>query len=339
MVDEGVGKTRGVVTVGAIPDGVLVNGRLRHSSNAKGNVCRPAIVAGCTISRDTQVVEYRRGEHVARMADTAILIRGQMVCPLDQIGVGWKELRCMATLAALSDVRMNRRQEVRECEAVGKLVAEAAIILGRDVVVRLRRGDAGVVAGGAISRIYPSMAIGDSRKGGEVAGVVTVRAVQVCGYVITRFAEADSAVMAGRTVARIYPEMIENCIPEVHRVVANDTILGGWQMIAELADGDHVVVAHLAAVDHTEVIIGAGGESARRVADAAVFAGRHVVGQFPASADPMTGGTVIDNTGMVEHPLGEAVGVVTGTAVVIGGGVGGGGRLSGRSNAVVVVVA
>ena len=161
-------------------------------------------------------------------------------------------------------------------------MADAAVILGWNVDVRLRRGDTGVMAGSTTIRIDPGVAVGDSCKSREVADIVAVRTVQACGHVPHRLAGTDLTVVAGRTVAGIYADMLENRIAEVRGVVADGTIFGGWQMTAELADGDHVVVARLAPTGDIEVIICACFEAPWRVAEAAVVDGGHVVGRFTA---------------------------------------------------------
>lgn len=79
MVDESVCKTYGVVAISTISAGVLVNGRLRLTASAKGDVCRAAIVARRTGSADSHMIKYRWGEQFVRMADITILARGQMI--------------------------------------------------------------------------------------------------------------------------------------------------------------------------------------------------------------------------------------------------------------------
>lgn len=178
VINKGIGEAGRVVANGAITVGIVMNGTRRHASRTKHREGRTAIVAGRAPVRDTDMIEHRRGEHVAGMADPTILIRRQMGRTLNQIRAGREKLTRVAAFASGSDIQMNIGQKRRESEIVGELMAGAAVVLGRNMVDLLRRRDTCIVAGRAVIRINSSMAVGDSGKGSEVPDIVAVRAIK-----------------------------------------------------------------------------------------------------------------------------------------------------------------
>ena len=88
------------------------------------------------------------------------------------------------------------------------------------------------------------------------------------------------------------------------------------------------------------MIVDAGGKRTRAVADTTVLEGRHMVNRLAARSHAMAGGAIVDDAGVVDECVGEAVGVVAHAAVFDGNRMRGHrGRLAGCINAVVVVVA
>ena len=88
------------------------------------------------------------------------------------------------------------------------------------------------------------------------------------------------------------------------------------------------------------MIVDAGGKRTRAVADTTVLERRHVVNRLAARSHTVAGGAIVDDAGVVDECVGEAVGVVAHAAVFDGNRMRGHrGRLAGCINAVVVVVA
>ena len=121
------------------------------------------------------------------------------------------------------------------------------------------------------------------------------------------------------------------------RVVAHRAVFGRRQVIEELAQRDYIVVAGLAVVDHTGMIIGTAGKGAGGVTHAAVLAGRHMVCVFSNRGDAVAGSAVIHDAGVIKRRADEAGGVVT--EVTVFGCRNVAGRLADRIDAVVAVMA
>lgn len=60
---------------------------------------------------------------------------------------------------------------------------------------------------------------------------------------IDRLSNTDPTVMASRAVVGIYAHVIKHCTCKVRGVMAYGAIRRGWQVINELANADHSVVA------------------------------------------------------------------------------------------------
>lgn len=166
-----------------------------------------------------------------------------MACALHPVRSAGEESSDMATFATTVNVRMQRAEESRRDKDIGRVVTGTAIILCRYVIGLLRRCDAGIVAGRAVTGIYTHVAERYARKGREVADVMAGTAIQGRRQMIDRLADADPTVMANSAVAGIYTHMIERRAGEVRGGVTDDAILGSRQVIDQLADADHVVVA------------------------------------------------------------------------------------------------
>lgn len=219
-------------------------------------------------------------------------------------------------------------------------MAQAALRLRRDVIGDLRRGDARGVAGSAVTGIYPQMTECDAGKGVVVEDIVTRGAVQRCRQVIEGLARGDTRAVAECTVTRIYAHVVEHRVREVNRVVAYHAILGGRNVVVELAECDRIVMAGRTVVDHTEVVVDTGRKGTGSVADAAVLRRRHMTGVHARGGDAMAGSAVVHDSGVIEYATCETVRVVAGAAIRCGRGVTGHrGTLPGCVDAVVVVVA
>ncbi|MAF84187.1 MAG: hypothetical protein CL797_08805 [Chromatiales bacterium] len=166
-----------------------------------------------------------------------------MACRLNQIGIGGEELTDMTTFTPTGNALMNRDEKGCRRKNTSGVVTDTAIILSRNVVHRLRSCDTRVMAGCTIVWIYPQVTEGYSCESREVSDNVTRRAIQGCRYVIGGFSETDFAVMAKRTIAGIDTHVIERRTCKVDGVMAHGAILGGRQVIEELTDADHIVVA------------------------------------------------------------------------------------------------
>lgn len=134
--------------------------------------------------------------------------------------------------------------------------------------------------------------------------------------------------------------MIKCRSSEVRGGMADNTVLAGRQVIDELTEGDDVVVTTFAVVDNACMIEGAGGEGARRVANAAVRGCGHVICVFSDGVNTVAGCTVVDNASMVDKRIGERIGVVARPTIGGCGRMGGhSGAFARRANAVAIVVA
>jgi len=318
VIDKGIGKADGVVADGAVAAGVLVNRRCGLAQCAEGYVVGTAVVTGCAVSGDAAMVESCRHEPCHGMAEVTVLIGWQMVRSFDQLRIDRKELIDVATFAAARNVLMLSEQEHAAGKCHGGIVADAAIFLRGYVIGFFRRCNACVVAGGAVRRVYPCMVESNAGEAVEIADVMARRAVERGGQVIFRLAGTDPAIMTGGAIAGIDTDVVEGCVSEVHCVVACYAIKCGRNMTGELTDRDHIVVAGRAIIDDAEVVVAAGRETARRMADTAVFAGRHVIGRFAACSDPMAGSAVTDDVCMIDKRVTEIIGVVAESAVGAG---------------------
>ena len=323
MINEGVGEAAGVVAHGAVAAGVLVNRRCSGTSGAQGNMPGAAVMTRSAISRDAGVIENRWCEHGVQMAQVAILIRWQVAGLFRQIRSGREEPTDMAALTTLNDVGVQYGQKGRGTEADGGIMTGTALVLSRDVIRHLGGRDPGGVARSAVPWIDPCVAEHYPGEAVVVADVMAIRTIEGCRNVIGGLAGADETVVAGRTIAGIDAGVIEDRACEIRGVMALHTVSRRGQVIRQLTQGDDIVVAEGAVVDHTEVIIGARGEGARRVADAAVLGGGHVVIGFSTCRDAVARRAIVDNTGVVEDTRCKTVGVVAHPAIGTGGGVSG----------------
>lgn len=111
-------------------------------------------------------------------------------------------------------------------------------------------------------------------------------------------------------------------------------------MVDELANADHIVVARLTVIDHTEMIVAARDKGARGVTNTAVLDGGHVIDRFTARRHTMTGGAIVHDAGVIDECTSETIGVMAGSTVLDSCRVRGhSGRLTGRIDTVVIVVA
>ena len=161
---------------------------------------------------------------------------------------------------------------------------------------------------------------------------VTRGAVLVGHNMACRFSFAYIAIMAGQAVAGISARMVKQRTGKADGRMAVGTILVvrcRRDVINEFADADPVIVTRGTVVDDAGMIIGAGAESARCMANTAILAGRHVsiesgCGRHAArragAIRHMAGdATVIHNARMVDtESRAEAQGVVAETAIGAG---------------------
>lgn len=121
--------------------------------------------------------------------------------------------------------------------------------------------------------------------------------------------------MAACTVSAVDPHVIESRAGELDGIVAGRAILRRRQVVGQFADGDHVVVTALTATGDAGMIVGAGGESAWRVADAAVLEGRHVIQVLARGGHTVARRTVVDDPRVIEHHR-EVIRIVADAAVL-----------------------
>jgi hypothetical protein len=105
------------------------------------------------------------------------------------------ESTIVTTFTTTGNARMNRAERCR-CKQGRGIVADTALSLRRDMINDLGRCDTGGMAGCAIAGIYTQVVKGDTRKGGEVVGVMARRAVQDRRQMIQRLSRGDVTIMA-----------------------------------------------------------------------------------------------------------------------------------------------
>lgn len=81
----------------------------------------------------------------------------------------------MTAFAATADVGMNKTEKSRRGKTawVGVIVAQAAIILCRDMILSLADGDSSIMARGAVATVYAQMIEANAGKGIEEVRAVT----------------------------------------------------------------------------------------------------------------------------------------------------------------------
>lgn len=81
----------------------------------------------------------------------------------------------MTALAATADAGMNKTEKSRRGKTalIGVNVTQAAIILSRDMILRLADGDVSIMARGAVATVYTEMIEADAGKGIEEVRAVT----------------------------------------------------------------------------------------------------------------------------------------------------------------------
>ena len=119
------------------------------------------------------MVENGGCERGRRVAQVTILVRRQMVCRFNQIGIGGKESTDMTTFAPTCNALMNRDEKGCRRKNTSGVVADTAIILSRDVIYLLGSGYARVMAGCTIVGIYAQVVEGYSCEGRKVVDDVT----------------------------------------------------------------------------------------------------------------------------------------------------------------------
>ena len=202
-------------------------------------------------------------------------------------------------------------------------MADTALSLRRDMINDLGRCDTGGMAGCAIVGIYTQVVKGDTRKGGEVVGVMARRAVQDRRQMIQRLSKGDVTVMAGRAVVG-YADVVKRRVCKVDGVMAISTILveQGWYVIREFTDTAHIVVAGVARTHkrRSGMIKGARAKRPRGMADTAILVGRHVgiergfkrhAARCTRPISNMTGKTAITHdTSMIKDCVSKTLGVM-----------------------------
>ena len=119
-------------------------------------------------------IRRKRGVDVAQVA---ILVGRQVIAVLEPGRIGGEKELGMATLAALRNAVVNIGEEVIDQEIAGRCMANAAIVLGRNVIEFLRCRQAGVVARRAIVRVYALVVINNPGESREVGNTVARRAI------------------------------------------------------------------------------------------------------------------------------------------------------------------
>jgi hypothetical protein len=188
MVDKRVSETGRVVAKGAIAGGVLMHRGTGLTQGAETNETGAAIMAGPTIVGDTRVVETRRDEHGRRMAKSTILARRQMVCAFNEIRIRREKLTHMATFTAPRNIQMQSDKERCRCKRTGRVMADTAVILRRDMIDIFRRCDTGVMTGRASVGVYTQVIETYASEARVVVDDVARRTIQRCRQMIRRLA-------------------------------------------------------------------------------------------------------------------------------------------------------
>jgi len=264
------------------------------------------------------------------MADVTILGRWQMTCLLHSIRVVGNKSSGMTTFAATYETRMHSRQKCRRGETtrIGVIVTLAAFSLCRDVISMLGHRDARVMAGCTIIVDETRIMEKSARECIKGAGTVARRAIQVDLYQIglhmtNRLASTDRAVMARRAIAA-NAHVVKRCICKVGDIMANGAILAigsGRYVIRQLPYTDPVVVARIAAITDTGMVVGACAEATRGMANTAILQGRHVgiergakrhTARSTGSICNVTGeATITHDASMIEDSVSETHSVMT----------------------------
>jgi hypothetical protein len=207
-------------------------------------------------------------------------------------------------------------------------VTLTAFSLRRDMINDLGCCDTGGMAGCAIAGIYTQVVKADTRKGGEVVGVMARRAIQACRQMVQGLSKGDVTVMAGRAVVG-YAGVVKRCICKVNGVMAIGTILveQGWYVIRQFTDTGHIVVAGVARTHkrRSGMIKGARAKRPRGMAGTAILVGRHMgiergakrhAARCARSISNMTGKTAITHdTSMIKDCVSKTLGVMTPPAI------------------------
>jgi len=341
VVDVGTHETRGDVALGAIARRTLMDGRIGLSDCSGRNMVQVAVVAGGAVVGNARMRKRRdrRPEGRRGVTPIAVLWRREVVCRLVQEWIVGVEPADMAPFATAGNARMNCIQKRSRREYIGRVVADAAIILRGNVIDLFGSCYAGIMAGGAVVLIDAQVIEADAGKTGRIVAVAG-GAIQGRRYVIDWLSDTDVAVMAQGAVAGIDEQVIEGRIGKFSGGMAVDAILIvriGRHVIHEFADADHVVMTQRAVVRDAGMIVDAAGKGAGGMTHRAIFEGWHVVRRLAARGHPMTRSAVVDDATMVENCSGESHGAMATTAIGVRGWVREGFRE--RVDAVVVIVA
>ena len=207
------------------------------------NAACVAIVARRAIIDDADVIKNRRPEAGRRMAITAILSRRQMPCCLHQIGPRGEEAADMAAFATAGNILMSGEQKRCGFKRNGGIVANAAILIGRNVVEFFRRGDTRSMAGRAVVGIDTQMIKAYAGEAREVSDVMTRRTIEICRHMAGRLANTYPSVMTRCAVVEIDTQMSKGRIRKVDGVMAVGAICTGGYVVRKLAEGDDIVMA------------------------------------------------------------------------------------------------
>ena len=164
------------------------------------------VVARNTIVGNPGMVEGIRHERSNSVAQVTILVGWQVTAVLEAGRISGEEEFGVTALAAPRNNVMNGAEESGRFEIDSRIVANAAIFLGRDVIEFLRRRQAGIVTRRAIVRIYALVVIGNPGESRVVERIVANRAI-VAGHNVRRrrigLARGDRAVVAQRAISDV----------------------------------------------------------------------------------------------------------------------------------------
>lgn len=123
----------------------------------------------------------------------------------------------------------------------------------------------------------------DGRRCEGRIGEIVARETVLCRRQVRgrRLAGGDVAIVAEHAIVDVDARVRIGHIRKIRGVVAIHAILVvgiGRNVIRQLAQGNHVVVAGVATVGNTRMVISAGSKRAWIVANAAILDGRHVGG-------------------------------------------------------------